>query len=103
MPRALRSDSASTANPKKVMARMRPATMVTDTKNSPTPANAELRRKKASSLHTRFVKGSCRIRRARTLARSACSSLRASDISRPPMRTLTLLSSAGSGVTRPAG
>ena len=94
MPRALRSDRARTANPKKVMARMRPAAMVENTNSSPTPASAELSRKKASSLQTRFVKGSCRIRRARTLARSACSSLTASDISRPRTRTLTPLSSS---------
>ena len=93
MPRALRSDSANTANPKKVMARMRPVTMVADTNSSPTPASAELSRKKASSLHTRFVKGSCRIRAAIALARWACSSVRASDSSRPRIRTLTLLSS----------
>ena len=60
MPRALRSDSASTARPKNVMARMRPAAMVNATKASPAPARAELRRKKASSDQTRFVKGSCR-------------------------------------------
>ena len=103
MPRALRSDSANTARPKKVMARMRPATMVENTNRSPAPASAELTRKKASSLHTRLVKGSCRIRRVSALARSACSSVSASDISRPRMRTLTPLSSPCSGVTHPAG
>ena len=108
MPRAIRSENASRARPKKVMASTRPAKPSTATMDKPTAARAELRRKKASSLHTRMVKGSCTMRCASTLIRSACSSVMASESSRPRMRTRTLLSSvcsgaACSGVMRPAG
>ena len=67
--------------------------MVDATKKSPTPASAELRRKNASSLHTRMVKGSWNTVRASALTRVACSSVMASDSSRPRILTRTLLSS----------
>ena len=67
--------------------------MVQATKTRPTPARAEPSKKKPSSLHTRLVKGSCSAVRAIAFSRRTCSSVMASDSSRPRMRTRTLLSS----------
>ena len=91
------------ARPKKVMASTTPSTMVVPTKARPRPASPPETRKKPSSDQGRLVKGSRRMRRVRVLAAVICSSLTASDISRPPRRTRTPLSSACSAIMRPAG
>ena len=53
--------------------------MVAETKNSPAPASAPLRMKKASSDHARLVKGSCSTRRERSFTRWVCSSVMAKE------------------------
>ena len=91
------------ARPKNVMASTTPVTMVTPTKARPSAGERRPRPgRSASSAQGRLVKGSRRMRRATALAAVSCSSLTASDISRPPRRTRTSLSSACSTIMRPA-
>ena len=59
------------------------------------------RRRSRARTTGRCVNGSRRMRRARPLAAVICASLTASDISRPPRRTRTSLSSACSTIMRP--
>ena len=74
--------------------------MVKATKANPTPARPQPSKKKASSFHGRAVKGSYSTVWASAFRRSVCSSVMAIESSRPPILTLTLLSSLVSVVMR---